>query len=330
MRPLRHSLRHTLRTERRHQPELPEDEEKEIAVENNPPSDLRTVSDDQSTDVKDQQVPPPLPFDLREHKRMILLFAFLFVTETCFIPEGIYYGLVYGTSVSKNGIFWIITSLIGVFTGLHQALRTWRLLRKPEYRPLNGTPRWYTFDATDMTINTAFTTLIIIMLIFFTRHPHVRGLSMALPVATLIICCAMLATGIAHFFRWRLRLIRLSSHVPGDVCPPLTYCFLEDTVAVDGKGGKAFREAARARYDASPRFRKLLVELLWAWSLTGIAVSAALIALIWTIRTDVAYGLAWGVPQVWGFLGACLTIPWVKRGLAKEKANWLNDRLTQT
>lgn len=71
------------------------------------------------------------------------------------------------------------------------------------------------------------------------------------------------------------------------------------------------------------------MELLWAWSLTGIAVSVVVIVLIWTIKTDIAYGIAWGALHVWGFLGACVTIPWVKRSLAREKATWQTYQVSE-
>ena len=74
----------------------------------------------------------------------------------------------------------------------------------------------------------------------------------------------MIGTGIANYFGWRLRYFRLSSHAKGSICPPLTFCIMEDITAADGKGGKTYREAAMARYNASPMFRILLVQFLWA------------------------------------------------------------------
>lgn len=43
--------------------------------------------------------PPPLPFDLRDHKVSISIFTLLALAECCFLPIGLYYGLIYGSSL---------------------------------------------------------------------------------------------------------------------------------------------------------------------------------------------------------------------------------------
>ncbi|KAK5240448.1 hypothetical protein LTR40_013820, partial [Exophiala xenobiotica] len=43
--------------------------------------------------------PPPLPFNLRDHKLSITIFTLLGLVECCFIPIGLYYGLTYGTNM---------------------------------------------------------------------------------------------------------------------------------------------------------------------------------------------------------------------------------------
>ena len=97
-------------------------------------------------------------------------------------------------------------------------------------------------------------------------------------------------------------------------------------VACDGGGGRAFREAALARFNASPRFRRMLVQMLWAWVITGFIVNIPLIVLAWTIHPEVAYGLGWIVPSIWGMIGAFSTIKWGQRCLRIEKEMWAEDR----
>jgi hypothetical protein len=91
--------------------------------------------------------------------------------------------------------------------------------------------------------------------------------------------------------------------------------------------GKAYREAALARFNASPRFRRMLVQMLWAWSITGLIVAVALLVLAWTIDEEVAYTLGWAVPSVWGGIGAFATIKWGQRSLRIEKEMWNEDRV---
>ena len=53
---------------------------------------------------------------------------------------------------------------------------------------------------------------------------------------------------------------RMSSHIKGVICPPIAYTIIEDIIAVDAGAGKVYREALLQRYNASPRFRKLLIQ----------------------------------------------------------------------
>jgi hypothetical protein len=46
--------------------------------------------------------PPPLPFSLRDRKKSIIFFWFLFVFDCTVQPLGLYFGLWYGTNLSHN------------------------------------------------------------------------------------------------------------------------------------------------------------------------------------------------------------------------------------
>ncbi|KAI1627728.1 hypothetical protein EDD37DRAFT_273896 [Exophiala viscosa] len=274
--------------------------------------------------------PPRLPFDLRQHKLSIAIFAFLAYAECCFIPLGLYYGLSKGTSMRSGLYFAVITSLFGFVSGYEFAMRSWRIMRYGEdFRPLYGSQYFRGFDATQYVLLTPFTIMTIIQVVFSCpRYPSVRALALPMPVGLIVIGGIFVVNGVAAQRGWRLMHIRLSSHVRNTVCPPLTFVFLEDVCAVDGQGGKRYRKAAMARYHASPHFRAMLMKLQWFWAISAIVVGAAVTVVIWFIREDVAYGLGWGVPSFWTAVGIWLTVVWVQRELRIEKVTWIPDRVT--
>lgn len=92
---------------------------------------------------------------------------------------------------------------------------------------------------------------------------------------------------------------------------------------MDGKGGKKYRQEAMARYNASPRFRSLLMQLLWFWSIPAILLGAAMIAVIYVTSNDVAYGVGWGGPTLWIAVWTWITILWAQRALRIEKETWV-------
>lgn len=46
--------------------------------------------------------PPPLPYSLRDRKKSIAFFWFLFILDCTAQPLGLYFGLWYGTDLSHN------------------------------------------------------------------------------------------------------------------------------------------------------------------------------------------------------------------------------------
>lgn len=272
--------------------------------------------------------PPPLPYNLREHKLMIFLFWFLILTECTLIPIIFYFAISNLTDLRAGAMFAIITAMFGFISGGEYGLRGLRLaLKRDEYRPLYGAGRW-NFDTVHLVLGQPYFVMTALMIGFsIPDPPMIRGLSIIMPVGILMVTVYMMWTGIAYHFGWRLRMHRLSSHVVGEVWPPLTFTIMEDITACDGGGGKAYREAAMARYKASPRFRRMLVQMLWAWAVTGFLLSIALIVLAWTIDEEVAYTLGWAVPSVWGAIGAWMTIKWGQRCLRIEKEKWIEDQM---
>jgi hypothetical protein len=100
---------------------------------------------------------------------------------------------------------------------------------------------------------------------------------------------------------------------------PPVYCIIEDVVAVNGGGGKAFRKALDERFKASPIFRSMLSDLGLFWGIGGAVVGITLLALIGTIDPMISYGLAWTMPWVWAGTWAVLTIRKVQRTLEQER-----------
>ncbi|KFA69173.1 hypothetical protein S40285_00071 [Stachybotrys chlorohalonatus IBT 40285] len=270
---------------------------------------------------------PPLPYNLREHKLTITGFWFLIFTECTLIPIVFYFTISRLTDMRAGAMFAIITAMFGFISGGEYGLRGVRLAWKDSpYRPLKGGQRWH-FDSTHLILGNPYFVMTALMIGFsIPEPPKIRGLSIIMPVGIIMVVLYMMYTGVAYHFGWRLRWHRLSSHVIGDITPPLTFCIMEDITACDGGGGREYREAALARFNASPRFRRMLVQMLWAWSISGLLMSIGLIVLAWTIHEEVAYALGWAVPSVWGGIGAFLTIKWGQRCLRIEKERWAQDQ----
>ena len=222
-------------------------------------------------DVAAVRGPPPLPYNLREHKLMIFLFWMLILTECTLIPIIFYFCIANLTDMRPGAMFAIITAMFGFISGGEYGLRGLRLaMKKDTYRPLFGAGRW-SFDTVHLVLGQPYFVMTALMIGFSIPDPPImRGLSIIMPVGILMVTIYMMWTGIAHHFGWHLRHHRLSSHVVGQVYPPLTFCIMEDITACDGGGGKEYREAALKRYNASPRFRRMLVEMLWGWAITEI------------------------------------------------------------
>src|SRR5690242_5039836 len=90
--------------------------------------------------------PPPLPYNLREHKLTISVFWLLILTECTLIPIIFYFTISRLTDMRPGAMFAIITAMFGFISGGEYGLRGLRLAQKSdEYRPLNGAHRWH-FD----------------------------------------------------------------------------------------------------------------------------------------------------------------------------------------
>lgn len=269
-----------------------------------------------------------LPYNLREHKKSIALYWTAIFAESFMLPISLYYGLSQGTDMRAGAYFAIITAVFGFVTGFEYAMRGWRLVMKDDrYRPLNDSKRFWHFDSVMWILQGPYLVMTAVMIgVSIPEPPKTRGLAIILPIGMVMIATMMVASGIMHWRNVRIPY-RLSSHVAGSVCPPLTFCILEDIVACDGRGGKAFRGAAMERYSLSPLYRKMLVQLNWAWAISAYAVAGTTFAIVMTIPSEIAYGLGWGIPCLWAIIGAMMTTKFVERSVRIERELWDSGKM---
>lgn len=238
---------------------------------------------------------PQLPFTLRRgFKRWKLGFTIvLMVADACIVPIILYYAMAFGGNVQGWIIFAIIATIWGGPTYLEFAVRSWRLIKKEDfYRPLGQTSRWK-FDITHFVF--ILTIAAVTALLVVGSAPHyvfLRVLSMPAPAILYTLCGPLLLQTIYHLAGWKAPF-RLSSTAKGEKVHPGAYYFLEDVVAVTGGAGRPFREALASRYDASPRFRKMLLDQSLFWSIPGllVAIATTVVVVINPVPEPVSYGL---------------------------------------
>lgn len=83
---------------------------------------------------------------------------------------------------------------------------------------------------------------------------------------------------------------RISSVAPGETTPPFVLPLVEDVVAVDGDGKKAYRQRLMERWRVSRRFRAMIKGLNWFWGVGSLAFGVGLMVVVWTATEEIAYG----------------------------------------
>ena len=85
--------------------------------------------------------PPPLPYNLREHKPAIIIAFSVMLLFDCLLQVAVFYPLHFYTNLNEKIVFAIVAAP-GAWSILDLARRTWRMVQKSdEYRPLNS-GRW--------------------------------------------------------------------------------------------------------------------------------------------------------------------------------------------
>jgi len=287
--------------------------------------DVELGSDDPIAEtVAFEPEPPPLNYSLWARKRAIAIFWTLIVIDCIAMPIALYFGLWYGTSLTPNIVFSIVTAALGGVSILEYFIRLWRLVKKDSTCRVIGARRsyldWFHWNFT------AGWMIIMVELIVGTvpEHPPIRLLSMPVVTMMYVFGTELLVVDMLRYFR-QPAPIRISSIPKGAQLRPAIYSIIEDVVAVDGNGGTAFREALNRRYEASHVFRAMLRRLGAYWAFGAQTTAVVLTILIFTIHPEAAYVIGWTVPFVWAGIWTLGTIWYVKRKLREEKIAWAEE-----
>ena len=190
-------------------------------------------------------------------------------------------------------VFAIIATIWGGPTYFEFAIRSWRLFKKENFfRPLGATSRW-SFDYFHWVATGCIAAITAFLVIG--SAPHIvwlRILSLPGPALLLVAGGGLLLPTVLHV-TGRPAPFPISSTVKGGSVHPGAFYFMEDVVAVNASAGRPYREAVHARYVASPRFRRMLLNQSWFWSIPSIIIGIVLVVLICihAVSKNVAYGL---------------------------------------
>jgi len=260
---------------------------------------------------------PRLPFAPRDHRTGIVITWTIVVANSCLLPIALVYGLWYGTSLTKSIIFAIVTSTFGVSSLGLFCVRMWKLLQKDgNFRPLGSRRGWLDFYQINNAICIAITATL--LAVGTSRTPPSLAL-LSCPPSVLVVFISLQLVGFpilsAH------TAFRVSSLPSGAPQRPAVYTILEDVMAVDASGGRAYRTALNERYMASKRFRRILWVVNYYWGGAGILIGGAVLGVsVWLGMEGktAAFAIGWGVPWVWAGCWALVTAWWVTRQLRVE------------
>lgn len=261
---------------------------------------------------------PALNVDLRAHKLPLAIPWIVLLFTACILPIVGFYALHFGTNVEENiqlapwlGLFGV-ASLYNLFT------RTWRLIKDTNgCRPL-GQRRAIGLDFFGWNFIFGF----VILTVAISVGIGLDVLELASIPLTMLILYVCLELLIAQgFTTFGIRApFRISSIAPGETVKPGVYVIAEDVVAVDAKQGRAFREAFRARYEASPAMRSHLQRLDLMWGASGLMVVAIVFGVVFGVENKlVGYGVGWALPWVWAGSMALITFRMGSNLLRKER-----------
>ncbi|KAL1620239.1 hypothetical protein SLS56_009731 [Neofusicoccum ribis] len=269
--------------------------------------------------------PPPLHYSLRTRKKQIARFWLPLLLDCCILPVALFYSLRFATRLSDATVFAITTALIGGTLIIEFVLRGYHLWKRNSTCRPKGSPR-AAFDWTHWVLLLAILVAVAELVVGNAfPEPLVRLLAMPAP-SVLAVFAADVAVRDALHLAGACAPVRVSSAPAGAAWRPGIYVVVEDIVATDGGGETAFRERLDRRYAGSYMFRRMVRVLSLFWGLGGLAAALGTAALVWTLDRDVAYGVGWVAPFVWGLAWTLLTMRWVPRCLEREYASWTEAR----
>jgi len=324
-------------------PSLPniQNAEEEGAPSEEAPTSIETMQS--TTDVAFQAEPPPLNYSLGPRKWSIIIFWGLIIIDCVGMPIGLYFGLWYGTTLSPNIVFSIVTAALGGVSILEYVVRFLRLWKKNSTCRVIGARRAY-LDWFHWNFSLGWIIIIVELIIgTIPTNPPIRLLAMPVTSMMFAFGTELLVVDICRYFQVPAPL-RISSVPKGSQLRPGIYSIIEDVCAVDGSGGTTFRENLNKRYEASHVFRAMLRRLgvFWAIGAEGMAVVTTI--LIFTLgpfgppggahgeaakrkshNGEAAYVVGWAAPFVWAGVWTAVTYWYVKRSLRIERQQWAEE-----
>lgn len=262
---------------------------------------------------------PELPYSLRTRKMALVVVWTVILLDSVILPLALFFALKYGAEWSDTKNLAVSNGVFGFLALVQYVMRLYRLA-SPEFRPL-GSTRWWALDFYQHQFTIGFVAITLLMSL--ATGPGVVRVTALAPALLPAMCGPqLLLSCVANRLRWRLP-VRFSSMPAGSITPPVVLTVVEDVVAVDGGGGREFRQAWLRRYDASPRFRRLIWDLTLFWGLGCLlCVAVALTAAFVITSNYFAFAFCWSAPFVWAAIWAVTTILWVQRQLDIEKTEW--------
>ncbi|KZP10458.1 hypothetical protein FIBSPDRAFT_96727 [Athelia psychrophila] len=265
--------------------------------------------------------PPSLNYSLRNRKVAIAITWTVILIDSCIMPVVLFYSLWFGSNLTHERIFSIMTTVFGAPTMFNFLRRLWGLCKKdPSRRPIGSRRGWLDFFQINFALIFALVTTQLI-LGTVTPEPILPVLSMPHSTVLLLVGSQLVTTHFMTLFELRIPF-RISSLPRGAIARPSTYTIIEDIVGVDGGGRLDFRERLNSRYEASPMFRRMLFRLNAFWGFGAVTLAGTLMGVVWVVPGTVAFGIGWIVPIIWAGIWAFLTIRYVKASLVEEYATW--------
>ncbi|KAK5739384.1 hypothetical protein LTR17_005289 [Elasticomyces elasticus] len=306
-------------------PGIEEDEDEarlNAALAEGPPTEPAEASEEPSIETfAFEPEPPPLNYSLMSRKWSIIFFWGLIVIDCVFMPIGLYFGLWYGTNLTPNIVFSIVTAALGGISIFEYILRFMRLWKKSSTCRVIGARRAY-LDWFHWNFSLGWGIIMIELIIgTIPEHPPIRLLAMPVTSMLFVFGTELLVVDTLRYFQvpapWRM-----SSIPKGSQLRPAIYTFIEDVCAVDGSGGTAYREALNKRYEASHIFRAMLRRLGLFWAVGSEGIAVVLTILIFTIQHEAAYCVGWALPFIWAGVWAAITYWYVVKMLKTEQKAW--------
>jgi hypothetical protein len=260
---------------------------------------------------------PRLPLDLTQHKVSIAIPWTIIVLSSGVLPIVGFFALRYGADVELNICLAPWLGFMGATSIFSLLKRSWDLIKKnSDCRPLGQQSRW-AMDFFGWNFLFGFIVLSVIISLGI-AFENLTVVALPLTVLLLYVCFELILVEILMAANIRAPF-RCSSVRKGDILKPGVFIIVEDVVAVDGKQGRAFRQAWSERYESSAVMRAHLKKMDWLWGCTGLAVVAVVWGVVFGVdNKEIGYALGFALPWVWAGAMTVLTISMSKSMLRRE------------